>query len=401
MDSLDKNLKVLNEQKTNYFIGGIKNVPYINNVKKGVFILLGSVLCFSCAPEVTPLEIINLETAISNKKNIDFNTLSKEQSFTKLECTGKENAVGEIYLVKEDKEAYYVCSENTIKSFDKNGKYNRTYGVQGRGPQEYAGYIGDFDLHNSEVLMEATRNIVCYDANGNFKSKDSSAFAQFTVLNDKILGMIPTSDKIAGTNRTIARLYDMNMRVVDSICLPGKNKDIPGDVKQFIDFQVFSNDGFSGVYIKEELEDTLFTISYKLVVSPAYILNLGRYKFPIEMYNFDKMDDWNKYYRITSLSNSDNYLMLTLQNGLMGKLQYVLYDKQTKESFTPTNKNGENGFFINEVKFTPLYIHNNQLIGYINPHNILSKENFLNEKLKILKDQLTEESNPVIISLSI
>lgn len=368
---------------------------------KQLFILLGCALCCACAPQVTSLESVNLETGISNKKSVDFAAISTEQVFTALGCTGKEDAIGKIYLIKEDKGAYYICSDNSIKSFDKTGKYQRTYGVQGRGPQEYVGYIGDFAVYNSEVFMEAMRNILRYDASGNFISKDTSDFAQFTILNNKILGMVPVSDKIAGANRTVAKLYDMEMNVTDSICLPGRHKDISGDIKQFMDFQVFSNDGFSGVYLKEELEDTLFRVAQDMAVTPAYILNLGRYKFPVEMYNFDKMDNWNQYYRITALSNSNTYLMLTLQNGFMGELQYLMYDKKSKECFTPADTNGNKGCFMDGVKITPLYIHNNYLIGYMNPIDILSAENLSNETLKTLKGQITEDSNPVIVSFGL
>jgi len=364
-------------------------------------LLLGCVFILSCTQGTSPIETIDVERGIEIKKNIDFIEFAKDISFVAFENLGKQSLIGDIYLLKESRNSYYVCANNKIISFNKHGKYQRQYGVPGRGPKEYVGFISDFDIKSGNIYIITNRQINCYDTLNNFVFKDSVNFTQISILDDKIVGVVPPSDVICSENHIIAKVYDDKIKEIDRISIHGSQDSISTDVKNFLAFQPFSNDGYSGLYIKEFLGDTIYNISSNLKTTPRFILRMGKYKFPIEMYNFDKMDKWNEYYLVNNIFNAKKYMILSLQNGLMGKMQYLLYDKTSKECFTPTDQHDNQGFYISSIKFNPLYICDNIIVGYIKPEDIIDQEIIKIKELQIIKNGIKLESNPILVIISL
>lgn len=368
---------------------------------KKILILLSCVLILSCTQGASPTETINIENGIDKKKNIDFIELAKDVSFVNLENIGKQSLIGDIYILKEHGDSYYVCTNSTIISFNKHGKFLRQYGLRGRGPEEYSGYISDFDIKNGNMYIISNRHIYCYDTLNNFIFKDSVNFTQVSVLDDKIVGVVPPSDVICSEDHIIAKVYDDRIKEIDRIAIQESQDSISTDVKNFLAFQPFSNDGYSGLYIKEFLGEVIYNISSGFKVDPRFFLKMGKYKFPIEMYDFDKMDKWNEYYIVNNIFNTDKYLILSLQNGLMGKLQYLIYDKTSKDCFTPADQNDNKGFYIDDIIFYPLYTCNNRIVGYIKPEDLIDQEIIKTKELQIIKNEIKLESNPILVIISL
>ena len=368
---------------------------------KKALLLFGCAIILSCMQETSPVETIDVERGIDFKRNIDFIELAKDISFVAFENSGKQSLIGDIYLLKEHGNSYYICTNNTIMSFNKQGKYQRQYGLPGRGPQEYVGYISDFDIKNGNIYIIANKKIQCYDTLNTFRFRDSVNFTQISILNNNIIGVVTPSDVICSDNHDIVKIYNDKIKEIGSISIKGSNDSILTDVKQFLAFQPFSDDGCSGLYIKEFLRDTVYNITSDFKIVPRIVLKMGKYKFPIEMYDFDKMDKWNDYYIVNNMFNAKKHIILSLQNGLMGKMQYLIYDKESKDCFTPTDQYGNQGFYIDGVKFKPMYIRNNRIVGYINPENIIDQENVKLKELQIIRNGIELESNPILVIISL
>lgn len=367
-----------------------------------ILLLFGCVFILSCTQGTSPVETIDVERGIDYKRNVDFIELAKDISFVAFENSGKQSLIGDIYILKEHGNSYYICANNTIKSFDENGKYQRQYGVAGRGPKEYAGYISDFDIKNGNIYIIANKKIHCYDTLNTFLfSRDSANFTQISILNDKIIGVVTPSDVICSDNQEIVKIYNDKVIEIGSISIKGSKDSILTDVRQFLAFQPFSNDGCSGLYIKEFLRDTVYNITSDFKIVPRIVLKMGKYKFPIEMYNFDKMDKWDDYYLVNNMFNAKKYMILSLQNGLVGKMQYLIYDKESKDCFTPTDQYDNHGFYVDGVKFKPMYIQNNRIVGYINPEDIIDQENIKLKELQIIRNGIKLESNPILVMISL
>lgn len=372
----------------------------IQKMKKAL-LLFSFAIVLSCTQEISPVETIDVERGIDLKRNVDFVEFAKDVSFVAFENAGKQSLIGDIYLLKEHENSYYVCADNTIISYNKQGKFQRHYGVPGRGPKEYVGYISDFDIKAGDLYIIANSKIHCYDTLNTFLFRDSVNFAQILILNNKIIGVVKPSDVICSDNHEIVKIYDDKIKEIGSISIKGSNDSILTDVKQFLAFQPFSNDGCSGLYIKEFLRDTVYNIASDFKIVPRFVLKMGKYTFPIEMYDFEKMDKWDDYYIVNNMFNAEKYMILSLQNGLMGKVQYLLYDKDSKDCFTPTDQYGNQGFYVDGVKFKPLYIRNNRIVGYINPEDIVDQENFKLKELQIIRNGIKLESNPILVIITL
>ena len=77
--------------------------------------------------------------------------------------------------VKFDQKNFYIADKgihNSIFLFDKNGKFIRIIGTQGRGPNEYINFV-DFSIDNDSIFILSTIGtesiISCYSEYGQFQ----------------------------------------------------------------------------------------------------------------------------------------------------------------------------------------------------------------------------------------
>lgn len=372
-------------------------------MKKILFMILPLIISCQNGKNNVELTAINIEQGINSKKQISFSDIAKKIEFIVLETGNNQTMIGEICDLKESDNRFYINDMQGIKSFDKTGKYLGDVGIEGRGPGEYSGYISDFTVNdnNDDVYLCVNNNIVCYDKFNNLVKDTTSSCSQITFFNKKIIGLTSPKREAKYQNFKVGDIHNLATIYSDKL---EYIKEIKGKYKgenSISAFQVLSNNG-ENVLIKEEFSDTVFIITPDIIMKPRYILNMGNYLFPKELYTFDAIDKWSDFYHTINILDAKTYSVIIIQNGLMGEIRYLLFDKTASHCFTPTGSDGKIGFYIDDIKFTPVYTHKNRIVGYMTATDIASgSNNIINTKLQTIAKHITDESNPILVILTL
>ncbi len=78
---------------------------------------------------------------------------------------------------------------------------------------------------------------------------------------------------------------------------------------------------------------------------------------------------------------------------------HIILDKRDPSGgFAAVGPDGKPGLFLDGIAFSPQYIRDNRLVGYIRALDIAdNRDAITNPKLKALAATLKEDSNPVIV----
>ncbi|WP_321481233.1 6-bladed beta-propeller [uncultured Bacteroides sp.] len=162
-------------------------------MKKIVHIIRFSILClcvWGCSRTSPNDKIIQYELSLMTDSTITINVAScsvKQYPISKLidsvRYVALENSdsalIGVIKNVKVTKDLIYVSDlkDNSLKCFDKNGKFIRSAFKKGNAPQKIAHFI-DFDVDEDflYVLDGAKEAVHFYDRNGNYIKKVALPF---------------------------------------------------------------------------------------------------------------------------------------------------------------------------------------------------------------------------------
>lgn len=93
-------------------------------------------------------------------------------------------------------------------------------------------------------------------------------------------------------------------------------------------FNTISSDK-NGVYYKEEIGKTVYTIKSDFTLDSLCYLDFSKYAFREDDYTFEKLQQKTDQYRLYNILPSDDYMIFILQKGLMAeKLVSVFWDKE-------------------------------------------------------------------------
>jgi YD repeat-containing protein len=159
------------------------------------------------------------------------------------------------------------------------------------------------------------------------------------------------------------------------------------------------SDNGETLWVKEGRSDSVFLFRSEGVLEPACLLDFGKYTPPAEAFGTNPKVALDRYYLTRDLWHSDRYTLVSVKradfNGPEGFL--VFDDRQPPGGFSAVGPDGESGFFIGGVAFTPKYIRDNRLVGYVQALDIVDNADAItNPDLKSLAATLREDSNPVL-----
>ena len=142
------------------------------------------------------------------------------------------------------------------------------------------------------------------------------------------------------------------------------------------DFPFFINiatDGTS-VYYKEEMGQTLYAIRKDLSVDSIAVLDVGRYAFQPEDFEFSKQEVWKERYRLQNILPTDDFMVFILQKGLMGEeFEPFLWNRSDNSVCRFDYKVGHQG---NELLVMPKAVSDNKVIGVLAaPENEVESDN--------------------------
>ena len=377
------------------------------------------------------IEIVPLETTSENVLDLVRNLISFDEGFI-------------VYTLRD-----------RCVFFDKNGKTQRIYHVQGQGPEEviYPQGVGYDELTKSlEIYGFATNTISSYGLDGTFRNKirvyqDMSAIiANSDAREERVYrnvdgyhimrrllpaGSLNNPWQILirdSANRKIAE-------ITDPVALKYKDKSITNEEFGDINYMYawFEKTPVLSLYkgtrsVLFDGNDTIYSLaSTKERLYRRYLMLTGSEKVPIEeMHKMDLSEGYlNEYIHTKDIIESKDYLYLVSENKNNSYL--IRFDKNTGETTSILEK-GENkktewgGFMRRKVKtpeftddltggcsFFPDHTNDNEWIGVIPAERLLTEIDIkeLEKKevklphrkqqlIKFLKN-LKEDDNPVLM----
>ncbi len=324
--------------------------------------------------------------------------------------------------------------QDILKIFSSTGQFKSSRISYGRGPGEFMNgvkSVAEFD--NTLVLLDYCNAIVYRD--GEFSRfvrlwdfyPDGCFFCNIELLdNDSMLVLYDYK------NEGRVSIFDLvNNRIIEDKVIGntkagragGKPIVINGETKTSSSvvamYKVCKSSG-SGFTCASGGSDTIFTIRRDLGVlnvEPLYNLDFGRYRKNTSMEDFylggvhlHEPEEWNGTY-----SETDNYLFFCVIFPYKGfpnipqpqRWVPIVYDKVDGKTYSLNfNKKFNANGFVNDIDggmpFWPQYHIENKLYKFVSASDFIymaSKSN--SPKMKAVAAKLTEESNPVLIVVTL
>lgn len=373
------------------------------------------IACISCQIVVDSNEHIttfDIEVVNNNQQALNLLEIADDIDFIPLEGTNKLALIGEISGIEESKNMFYI-DDNTnspIKVFDKTGKYLYRRGLVGRGPNEVP------DIYNMAVDYE-TNNLyindggVVYDADGRMIARNDSisAFgpANIAFFDGKLFA---TRGSYRYWNETLSErvdfitMYSPSLMREGTIDVPDKG---PGTIALHggiaivpVVSDILSNNGKS-MLMKEGRSDTVFYYSGGLTMQPAFRFDMGNLAVPEDTFKATSLDKdaLNGKFVITDFMESDRYVFATIMELWKWKPRYLVFDqREPLNGFLAVGPDGNSGFFMNGIAFTPCYVRDNRLVGYMQAIDIVDNADIITDpELKTIAATLKEGDNPMIV----
>jgi hypothetical protein len=365
--------------------------------------------CYSCnnnktKDTVSPKlpYIIDIEKSISDKKEISLSSIGKKLEYIPLE-TKPECMLSNARNIAMTESFIFVSDGEKLIEFDKTGKYISQIGRPGRGPEEYLG-LYDFcvDESTGRVYLLDEMALKVYDFGGRFIESDKLPFLSmlFTFNNNNSLIYYPASSP-ASLKDTLYSWYVTDLHGGITKKYINYHKRIKGRwglatsplflLNNEPRFLEFGSDTL--LYFKDDKP------------SPYAIFNFGALKMdpdPVTTRDASVNTAWPQL-----ILEDKTRLYIDLNWGLTRKTSKCIYNKLTNETIT-----SDNGF-ANDIDmglpFWPKYIYQDSilvdqtdaltLIKRIKEIKSGNPNSRITEQLELLSQQLTENSNPVLIVL--
>jgi hypothetical protein len=113
----------------------------------------------------------------------------------------------------------------------------------------------------------------------------------------------------------------------------------------------------------------------------------------------------NRNFTVDNVWEGDRYFIVSATNLLQIQQPCrLIFDRRDLVSggFSATGSDGKPGLFIGGIVFTPCYIRDNRIVGYMQALDIADGRDAITDpRLKALAAILKEDSNPVIVVASL
>lgn len=378
---------------------------------------------------------LDLEAAIDNRRMFDLAEISKNIDFIPLDGSHRDGLVGDIGSIVETKDKFYIRDngrEVLLKVFDRDGKFLRTQGRYGRGPDEFmnaSAFAVDYDrdiLYMGGTLGDMSPVVIAYDASGRqVVRNDSISGSRIAFFDDRLIlskespassdfGDNPDFKSSIGTKVPLLEVFSPDLRHERTVEVTDRGNGTiindfvgengrPGFMVMAGARYIMSDNG-NALLVKEARNDTVFHYA-KGALEPAWLLDMGNYTVPADAFGVNSATKPGDGYCIHSLYESDDYIFITARKveGYSTVAQMVFDKRNPSEGFSATDgTENKSGLFLDGRPFTPFYVRNNRLVGYISALGIVDgAEGLTNPRLKDIASSMKEESNPVVVVIEL
>jgi hypothetical protein len=380
-----------------------------------------------------PIPTLDLEAAIDNQRTFDLAEIAGAIEFIPLDDTQPNALVGNIRDIAATKERFYVQDDGReflFKIFDRRGRFLSTLGRYGRGPEEFMGntlFTTDHDggiLYVSGTTGDMRNSGMTFDATGSLVNRNDSVSGGKIAFFDGRLFVIKSSPApfnlrgdpdfkpSLGTPVPLLEIYSADLkreRVVETIdkgsggaLIVDGNLSDPSSIRSITVLKgpagILSTDGTS-LSVKEERGDTVY--HYRSgALEPAFRLTLGGYETPAESFGLNPTVGPGDSYSVQNIFESDGHVIVAA-TGQKDKVNVVLVidrDDPAGGISATGGPEGVNGLFLDGLRFTPMYVRDNRLVGYMQALDIVDNADAItNPDLAALAATLKEDGNPVLV----
>jgi len=360
---------------------------------------------------------INIEANLPNRSTVPIGEIGKTIEYVPLE-TNSGSTLGNINQIEISDSYIFISDFNRLLQFDREGRFIRQVGTNGRGPGEYI-YVSGFCIDDRKervyIIAWGIYSVLEFDYDGNFirrfdKPFDSNRFFVY----DSASFVFNLADVTNITDYSDYRIYFTDTNGIPFLKI--KNYNIrtskPGIMIGNIPFYFYRD----SIRYKQFGCDTLYTFN-GTGLDPYAIFDLGKLKMdpdpmiPMGPESEEFMERLAGQLWIDKINENERYFFLELEYGLTDSAVACFYDKQLGET-TFIEDNGFKNDVDGGLSFWPRYVYNDnvlvdyieafRLIDYVNNGDPAERRKLYGEKymkLESLVGNLDEMSNPIIIIL--
>jgi len=365
-------------------------LKFLNDMKRWlVLVMISSWFLFACGGgEVVRSDRYLLNDLNTLKDSIFLPDNEMDVTVVPLESS-KECFLGKIAKVMLSRDFIFILSDNYVYQFNRDGKFVRTIGILGRGPQEYL-KINDFTINEERgaVYIADNENIVLYDFSGGFISKTKMGFfRRFDVTDDGKFVVNPP-------NLNGKDLYKLVVFNESGDTLARfKNSVLYNSKMMYMWFQLKNISRVGGELIfQQQHTDTVYTINSKnLTLDYRYSFDFGSNALTNKMLE-EGLEAVNRSIYIKDLTESTDFIYLLCKNQKM--VEKIAVNKSSGKSYRP-------GFYIPQLMFDfwPKWQYQDSLlIDYIPASHIIEKRDSLpKSRFDSVTSGINENSNPTLV----
>ena len=284
--------------------------------------------------------------------------------------------------------------------FDRSGKFINKIGSRGGGPGEYS-EINDFDIDpetNTLEVLTMDGQIMKYNYDGTFLSS--------TKFGEDITAFIKTGD-IYWINLGTSKLaHDGRLlKVSKDGTVIEKYLPLETEWPLIIDLS-FSRSG-NIINFKENFNHTMYRITDNGPVATT-IIDFGNYDIPKSLFNMDFRAGIDELRRkgyagidVYLENNKFVYIHFRVIQGTDGAGYYWLVNKNTGNSVMQKFTVDDPLFVMMEMEGAKILTHDNELVFIANAQMLRECADPFFNSAAFFKDSLSDDSNPIILSLKI
>lgn len=380
------------------------------------------------------IELIDIESAAQNPKEIFLSQYASKINYIPLESSlqcllGDASRLNikllnDIFCIWEDSRGTVLGSP--VLCFNSNGKFLNIVGTHGRADNEFLTVCNVLtnDSKNIISIIDNTRALV-YSKNGVYKynfdmlhngiCSMSGAWMENNMvvfLKRKNFGAYlddknPRSDEllVVDTAGNILKKFDLGKHIIktfESVDQIGKGTGVQSKVAS-----LYESDNSIKIIRNNDIIYDLNVSDWKLTAQ--YKINFGKYGLS------DKMTGANVFYDNKTIIESEGFILMRV---LFSPIyfpdynreythSYFIYDKKSRTTkCIKFNKEDSAANFTNDIdggiNFYPQYLKDGKMYQLVNAIDFIEMaEKSTSAKMKEVAAQLTEESNPVVVEVTL
>lgn len=376
------------------------------------------------------LMTLDVRQAIGTEKHFDLTEIASGIEFIPLDNISDEALLNRIVELEESENRFYIRDgwNSPVKVFDKTGKFISYRGVIGRGPDEFLAFSEIAVDHENDYIYLGGQNnatragaMIVYDSDGNISARNDS-IDQYRMSYHK--GRLVVAKRSGsksdgnlfdpnakpkpdpGFKATLLETYSPDLQPTGKIEVTDKGPSyrLMTEDEQgmyitiiYVSSTILSDNGKS-LLVKEALNDTVFHFMDNMTLEPAFRLDLGNLATPAEAYGNNPTVELDGSSSISGIYEGDRYLFVSVTSFGKSSDIKLIFDKRTpEEGFSTVGPDGKYGLHIDGIKFTPCYIRDNKLVGFLSALDIADgRDDMTDPDLKAAVAGIVEESNPVL-----